>query len=717
MKTRLFVCALAAGACVAPAITLAAGGETIEEIVVTAHKRSQLLQDLPAAVTALTEGALQKMGADDFLGYAMTVPGLSFVDKGPGARKVVLRGISTGTDGERSPTVGVYIDDLPITAGGPFPDLKLFDVERVEILRGPQGTLYGAGSMGGTLKIVTNKPSTERLEGMVEADVSSTRDGGESYSLSGMLNVPVIDDKLALRTVLYQRDRAGYVDNVALGAKDVNDEEVQGGRFMARFQPTEALTLTATVLREDVSSGGRPTVDILPDGEPAYDDLQQARQFAETLEDDLVVGNLTLEYDFGWAALTSASSYFDRSRQTATDVSTFFGGLGLAVSQIDFADAEAWVEELRLTSQSQDPLQWLFGAFFYDRTQVSGQSFPSDAAAGSPFVNLGLSSTQTEERQRALFGEISYDLTDALQLTAGARWFDVRQRFDGWNKGLLFGAPIDTSDPPTRQGRASESVVNLKFQVAYQLTPDVLLFAQAAEGFRQGGPLAALPNDAVTGAPAPTQFNADSLWNYELGLKSSWFANTVLLNLSAFYIDWSDIQTLVRRQDGLSYTGNGGKASSRGLELEASVRPAPGLSMSLSSTYTRAQLEQDAPLIGGVKGDQVPGVPEFSASASAEYAFSLTSAVEAFVYGDFSYVGSTRNAFELSLSRPSFDQESYDLANLRTGVRWDGWELTLYASNLFDARPSLYVETLLPDVIQKTTLRPRTVGLLLRSRF
>jgi len=691
----------------------------IEEVIVTARKRSQALQDVPLAVTALSQNYLNKLGADDFMDYAMTVPGMSFVDKGVGARKVVLRGVSTGTDGERNPTVGVYIDELPVTAGGPYPDLKLVDVERVEVLRGPQGTLYGVGSMGGTLKIVTNKPHTDSFEGMVSGEVSTTRKGGESFSFDAMANVPMIEDKLAVRAVGYYRDEAGFIDNIALDQKDANDEEVRGGRLAARLNATENLTITGTVLAQNTDANGRPAEDILADGTPEYDEYEQFRLWQETLEDDFVVANVTLDYDFGWGDLVSSTSYFDRDRETFTDVSTFFAGfLGLPVVQNDFSNSEVWVEELRLSSKDDVPLQWLIGGFYYDQDEDSGQSFPSEGApVGSGLENLGQAFTLKDEKQKAVFGELSYNVTDAFQLTAGLRWFKTKQNFYGENRGLLFGTPIDTDTPGIRSGAASSDVLNFKFLGSYEVSEDILLFAQAAEGFRQGGALAALPDNAVTGEPAPTQFDPDSIWNYEVGIKSTWLDNRLLFNLSAFYIDWTNIQTLVRREDGISYTGNGGEATSKGFELETSAQVTSSFNLRLSATYTKAQLSENAPLIGGLKGDQIPGVPKFSMNVGGEYRRSVSTDLDGFVRADLSYVGSTVNAFELSAARPSFDQDSYALVNMRVGVSAEGWSVTAFVENLFDTNPSLYVETLLPGVIQKNTLRPRTFGLSARTRF
>ncbi len=710
--------------------TFAAGGSpawavdeasafAIEELVVTARKRTQALQDVPLAVTALGEQRLEKLGADDFLGYAMAVPGLSFVDKGVGAKKVVLRGISTGTDGERNPTVGVYIDELPVTAGGPFPDLKLFDVEQVEILRGPQGTLYGVGSMGGTLKVVTNKPRADLFEAKVAAEIGNTRKGGENLALSTMLNMPVVKDKLAVRAVGYYREQSGFIDNIALGLRDVNDEESYGGRLVAQVNVSEALTVTGTVLVQNTDSGGRPSEDILSDGSPQYDDLEQSRLMVETLNDDFMVINLTVNYDLGWADFLSSTSYFDRDREAFTDVSTFFAGfLGLPVVQNDFSQAKVWVEEMRLSSKDDVRLQWLVGGFYYDENGNSGQSFPSEGAPpNSGLENLGIASTDKDETQKALFGEVTYSITDAFQATAGVRWFDAKQSFYGENRGLLFGTPIDTANPGIRTGRASEEVVNLKFLLSYDLSDDLLVFAQAAEGFRQGGPLAALPDDSVTGEPAPTQFNSDSLWNYEIGVKSAWLEKRLVFNASIFYIDWSNIQTLVRRQDGLSFTGNGGKATSKGIEIEAMARMTSDFNVNFSATYTRSELAEDAPLIGGRKGDQVPGVPKFSMNVGVEYSRPLSDDMDGFARADVSYIGSTVNAFELSASRPTFEQDSYILVNLRGGINIDDWSVAVFVNNLFDTDPALYVETLLPGVIQKNTLRPRTVGLSLQTRF
>jgi len=298
-----------------------AKGSVFEEIVVTALKRSSTLQSTPISISAVSAEKLEKMGADDMIDYIRSVPSLSLVDGGPGQRRLVIRGVQ----GTGEAQVGLYYDETPVTGapgagnspGDSQPDIKLFDVERVEVLRGPQGTLYGSGSMSGTLRVIFTKPNTTEFEGAFDGTISSTAHGGGNYELNGMVNVPLVEDKLAARAVLFWRDEAGYIDNVRLGIKDHNSQDTWDGRFMVRFNATENLTIDASAVLQRSNINGDNKWN------PAIGELQIDEFTRTPFFDDTDIFNVTLNWDLDFATLTGSSSYYERRAEVNFDTTKF----------------------------------------------------------------------------------------------------------------------------------------------------------------------------------------------------------------------------------------------------------------------------------------------------------------------------------------------------------------------------------------------------------
>jgi outer membrane receptor protein involved in Fe transport len=674
----------------------------LEEIVVTAQKRAERLQDVPLSITALSAVQLERLGADEFVDYARTVPGLSFIDRGPGRNKITIRGVSTGVDQNNQSPVGIYFDDTPVSMPSNEPDLRLFDVERVEVLRGPQGTLYGAGSMGGTLKIVTNKPDPSSLSGRLSTSASSTRLGGENYQINGVVNVPLVQDKAAIRAVGYYRNEDGYVDNVQLSQSDVNSDETFGGRLSAKWQLAENLDITAVALLQRTDLGG--TQETAPD----LGELRQARAVPEIRDDDFEQYSVTVRYDMPWAELVSSSSYFDREVREVRDV-TAFTRLGATVALDNTIPTHSFSQEVRLVSPQSGRLQWIAGGFYSDLKDDLVQAVPHGPIAGLPEDALLLAShIRNSTQQLAFFGELSYDLAPRLKATAGVRWFDVDQDFSLQSDGLIAGGHrVD-------EGGSSERNANPKFALAWSASEDVLVYAQAAQGFRVGGPNNTLPPDPLTGALAPSQYDSDSLWNYEIGVKSEFAQRRMILNAAVFYIDWSDIQVGIVRPDGFSYIANAGQASSRGGELELSTRFIDDLELNAGVSYVDAQLEKDAPGLNGSKGDRIPAVPKLTYSMLARYHLPFgRKALDTFVQADLQHVGDSYNAFNTA----SADlQHSYNIVNARIDMLVGPWNIGLFANNVLDKRAELFVDTLLGDK-RVNVNRPRTIGIGLQRDF
>lgn len=722
-----------------------------EEIVVTALKRSTRLQDTPVAITAATGEGLAQAGINDFTQLVRAAPSLTIVDAGAGARRVLIRGIQAAGE----PTVGVYFDEVPVAgsvstandAAARTPDLRLFDVAQVEVLRGPQGTLFGSGSMGGTLRIIYNKPVDE-LEAAVDVQTRFTKGGGPGVDLNGMVNVPLVADKLAVRLVGYYTEQDGYVDNIRYGQKDLNDSTNYGGRIMLRFRPTDRLTLDgAAYLQNTKAYNPRWYADLGP-----YKTDARSESFNR---DKLRIYNFTGTYDFDNVAVTAVSSYFDREYMQATDVSENFTTRGTATACRTYltrtracTDAEltnylaytstlyasslyipqnlsAWTNELRVSSSGSGPLQWTAGVFSESRkTTVISQlrlANPSTGVLYDDPARIEYQRTIGDKlEQKAAFGEVSYDFTRQLTLTAGARYFKYDKRVSG-----RYDVPqyhYSTPAVPTQDvfNEASEDGWIFKFNASYRFTPTIMGYAQASQGFRPGG-----VNQVIAQLPPEfAGFGSDSLWNYELGLKST-LMGWLTINVAGYRIDWDDIQVTGRYPgESFSFISNAGKARIWGGEAELVAEPVDGLVLQGSFSYNDAKLSEDqvtAYVTGaGRKGDRLAFIPKVTASAGAEYSYPLSGAVNGLIRADLNYQGSSYseiNAANLYYRRV----DDYTVVNMRVGVESDegNWGAYLFVNNLFD---TVAVNTVLAaaSTNNRTTvysMPPRTFGLSLRKKL
>jgi iron complex outermembrane receptor protein len=723
-----------------------------DEIVVTALKRSTTLQETPISISAVTGDTIANSGVQSIADLNASVPSLTFVDGGPSNRRVVIRGIQAAGE----PTVGTYYDETPVTgaigagndAGGSTPELRLFDVERVEVLRGPQGTLYGSGSMGGTLRVIYEKPKFD-TEFAGDVSLSSTRGGGANYEGSAMVNVPVIDDKIAVRAVGFYRNANGYIDNTTLNIKNINDQKSYGGRLLVRLQPTEDLTIDAAAYinrtRTDTNAW------TLTSGKFKSDALTR-----QPVRDNLELYSLTANYDFGGVTLTGIVSYLDRDLDSVSDVSRFIrstrtaAGCAARVSAgapcsptqltnyyalVDSQSSSAlfpqqtmqsWTAELRLSSDGAGPFNWTVGGFYSDRdTSVANPQSNADPVTGKIIEPQQIATVRFIDdslRQVAVFGEFSYDITDKLNLTAGARYFKYDKDISGQTTlgSILVGAVVR----PLSFVNSSEDGTAFKFNASYKITPDVMLYAEAAQGFRPGG-----ANQVIGLAQELTPYQSDSLWNYEIGLKNTFFDRRLTLNIDAFQIDWSDMQITGRTPNGaFSFITNAGKARVRGLELETTIRPAEGFSITGNASYIDAKLRENqananvsAP---GLKGDRIPYVPKFSAGIAAQYEWALSDTLSGFARIDGNTVGGSYSDFRPS-GQPTVNFtryiDDYQLVNLRLGVEGpeSSWAAYLFATNLFDST-AITRATSSAIAVGRTLVNsaaPRTIGLNFRTRF
>jgi len=742
----------------------------IETITVTASKRIQTIQEVPMSVSALGEDELSSRGIDELGEYFRAIPGVQYTDFGAtgrrGERNVSMRGISGGSNG--GPLVGYYIDETPM----PVSDPTLFDVERIEVLRGPQGTLYGAGTAGGTIKVITNKPDSEYHEGKIDLNTSSTVDGGENYAVKGMINIPLVENKLALRVVGYYDNADGFIDSVAAVPVDpnvivnnrstpdsiansekvleenLNSSEVSGFRANLQYTPTDDLTISALANIHRAEMGGE--ANYFPD----VGELQISRETKTPQESNFDLFNLTLTYDFSDMSFVSATSYFEGEYKGIEDVShdgrrivqDFFAG---AVFGPGFGDAERDIvsafyslpdatvftlssdkkettQEFRLMSIDDSPFQWTVGLYYHKTELIDlGNSSTTHATIAPLGIIDGdllfADTTNTRETEEyAVFGEAYYNITDKLRVTLGGRYFDFSLDEDSLGFGVALGGLVDP-DPIS----SSETGFRPKVGVSYQATEDDLFFASVTEGFRSGGassPVGDTPACEAALAAAgltesPTEFEADSIWNYELGTKTSWSDGSVIANVTAFYVDWSNIAQVLplgANDSGCSFspTVNGGSATSQGFELETQFQPEflEGSDFGLAVAYTDTELGNGSQ--AGAEGESLLNVPEWTMSLYGEYEFELTDSLYGFVRADVQYIGERAWSYDsIADGGKAKYLDSYNLSNLRLGVRADDWTLALYVNNITDERPDLGVRDFGSQFDRFTTLRPRTAGL------
>ncbi|WP_415289109.1 TonB-dependent receptor [Brevundimonas sp. S1H14] len=688
----------------------------LDEIIVTATRRSLRLSDVPLSIQAISGADLERQGAVNFADYGRTVAGVSFIDAGPGRSQIFIRGVSTGGDVDtgKESTVGVYIDETPVTEGSSQPDLKLYDIDHIEVLRGPQGSLYGSGSLGGTVRVLTKQPDFNGFGGYVQALGSSTHEGGSNGAVNGWVNLP-INDKLALRAVAYTLHNDGFLDNGFSGARDINDEDTYGGRLALRFQPTEALNVVLTGLyqRSDIGAYNRVT-DHFPD-------LVIDQSAPEPSIDQHSIVNLKVDWNLGFAKLTSSTSHFDRRRRFENDIDYFLeAGFGIprGYSPLTY-EAATTSQELRLASNGEGRLQWVAGAFYLNRDDGFNQTINilGTPPAATPGGNLYYADTRLNTEQIAGFGEVSYNLSAALTATVGLRVSKTSRGTLAVRDGPALGG---RSEIP---GDFDETSTTPKFNLSFNPNENSLVYVQAAKGFRIGGINPGLPPCGVgcTVSVGDT-FGSDTLWNYEAGAKLDLLDRRLNITAAAFYIDWTDIQLNVSRGDGFNGFMNAGDATTSGFEIEASGRVSEHLRLGGQVTFTNAQLDNLTPGVMDVAadGDRLPDVARWNAAANAEWGAAVFGDGYVYLRGDLQYVGDRVS----SLGAASLPLKAYTLVNLRVGLEMGGFEGAIFVTNLADERAELSrnqvagVRDGSPIVFDRYTINvPRTVGVSLSRRF
>ncbi len=705
---------------------------TLGGMTITATRRATAVDKTPMAITAILAETLRDTGAVNVKDYAKRVPGLSVQDSGDGATRLSMRGIYSSGEA----TTSVYYDETPISgsvgttsdAGGRNPELNLFDVDRVEALRGPQGTLYGASSMGGSVRVILNKPVLDSFEGSVQGGYAATDGGQPSWQTHAMVNVPLVKDTLALRAAVSRGRKGGYVDNLYYGQRNVNDAETSSGRLMLRYQPLENLTIDASYWGQSADatgSGWSPKAGV------RYGSIAQVNA---PYDDNTRISNLTLNWDLGWANLLATSSYFDRDSTYNIDLSYRFlnyRNQGRTVPDAYIPSVNnyvgqttSWSNELRLSSHDNAVVDWTAGVYSENRkNRLFSQFVQADADSGrlsDPKQLFYRRHISDQLEQQAIYGETTWHLAPRLDLATGLRYYDYRRTVGGYT---------DIAQPLTNAVAAPLTVVDTgqrgwlkKVNLSYAASDTLMVYALVADGMRPRG-----ANQALGLATNLTAYKGDSLWNYEVGAKSHWFDNRLYLSAALYQMDWSDMQISARTANGAQvFLTNAGKARLRGTEWELLYRPLAGLDISANANYIDARLVKDqinndiqASSTLGVAGDRIPYIPRWTGAFSVAYRWSLSERLDGMARVDANYVGTAYSTFRPTDSL-RIATGNYTMVDARVGIesadgKWDGY---LYASNLFNK--IAIVSAVLVDYAPSGlaySVAPRTIGVDLRYNF
>jgi iron complex outermembrane receptor protein len=740
------LCALIA----APAVAAAQTAAEVEEVIVTATKRASTIQDVPFSINAQTQEDIQRSGASNLEDLSRNVAGLTIQNLGPGQSQVSVRGVSAGQVVRDQPgvkeQVGVYLDESVISLSLFTPDLDLFDLDRVETLRGPQGTLFGSGSVGGTIRYITKQPRLDRTEGLVEGNLNLVDGDDFGGHIKGAINVP-LSETMAVRAVAYHTTYGGFIDALRPGGvkdEDVNSGARTGGRLAVLFQPTEALSITPRLVYQKIETDGfnrqevynlyaNPFTTTRPP--VTFKEREQFLLLDEAFKDETLLADLNVQADVGAMTLTSVTSYINRDILVSRDASALTGSvsvdLGFPAAAVllpsnlrDSTDLEQFTQEVRLASNSEGPLQWLVGAFYSKVDRVYAQRLPTPGYDAATDATLGAGTSAAvrngfpanspynadlpyDIKQRAVFGEATYDF-GRLALTAGGRYYDFDEERQFISGGLFANGDRQTD-------KTSSNGFTPRVLVSYEMSDQVTFNAQAAKGFRLGGvndplnvPLCTPQDRAIFGGFQ--SYEDETLWNYEAGVKSRF--GGVSFNAAAFYTDIKNLQTTLDAGSCSSrVVFNVPEAHTQGVEAELTARLGENFDLSISGSALEAEFDSTVrdgtgAVIGGIRaGNRLPSVPKFQVAVSGTYSRPISATMDGYVNVSFQHVGSRytqasdqENNPRSFVSRLPFGGAtgtratvvdlklpSYELVNLSAGVEMqNGTDVVVYVTNLFD---------------------------------
>ena len=691
--------------------------EAATEVVVTAQKRSERLSTVPIPVSVVNTNALTDNGRVLLKDYYNTIPGLQVTPNYEQNQSLTIRGITTGNSA--IPTVGFVVDDVPfgspIAQGNSLPDIDPGDLDHIEVLRGPQGTLYGASSMGGLVKFVTKTPSTTAYSARVEAGTEFTEGGAKpGFQLRASANIP-LGDTLAIRVSGFDRREAGYIDDPSLNEKDVNTFHSSGARVAAFWQATEHLSANFSALYQDDRGDGVNDVTVAP----GVGDLQQ-KFIPNTGTSDRVTQaySLTLKADLGNVHLVSLTGYnsshysdiFDFSAVFGANMNKTFGVTGAPYAD-DFKPSNL-TEELRASGTFGSRVDWLVGAFVADdRNHLHQVAYAENPTTGQIVGDGDDGLYDYKYNEEALFTDLTWHATDRFSVQVGGRYSEIENRTGPYS----VVEPIFTGNTtPVVQAVLDAKFHPFTFLVTpqYKLSNDVMVYARVASGFRPGGGNLVFPG-------VPAAFDPDTTENYEAGLKGDFLNHALSVDASLYHIDWKDIQVLERTTTNHAYTGNGGRAKSDGLELSVEARPWHGFDVSAWGDYDNAVLTEKLPTgatVFGAPGPRLPVSPRYSGNLSARQDFPLGNGVTGYAGGTLTYVGDRLGVF-LAAGQTRQDYPAYTKLDLNFGARINDWTVNVYANNVTDERGVLEGGAGASIPTSFYYIRPRTIGVSVAKAF
>ncbi len=733
-----------------PSATPADESDSVERIMVTANKREEDVRAVPASVTAFDDVELENLHATDLADFAAYIPSLQVNSIGaPGRTTIALRGIAALSSGS---TVGTYIDETPVGSSGLYQtavsfqlDLLPYDIRRLEVLRGPQGTLYGANSIGGLIKYVTMDPSLSTREFHLGAGLSGTENADDlGWDVHAVANVPLVQDHLGVRVSYARNDLPGYIDNVANGQQGINSATQESGHVAVLWEPIEAITVRLSAFGQRIDSNNNGIVALDPATErPLYGDLKNRVDVNEPFKKDIGLIALTVDWNLGWATITSASSYADTTIKSRLDVTQSFGqvpllfGAGPAgLSGFDLGlNLKKFTQELRLTSSADGPFLWQLGGFYTYEDANQTQFAFLNQLDGTPYpggldllADLALPSTYEEE---AVFANATYRFTHWFSLGAGLRYSHNDQTFSqNFNGGVLIPVGITP-------GSSSEDIVNFSVTPQFQLWENGLLYGRIASGYQPGGPNVALPG-------VPPAVASSTLLSYEAGLKSDFVDHKIVFDITGYHLEWTDIQ-LPAVVNNIGVLANGGQATSNGVELSVIFRPITGLQLGLNGSYTDSTFDNDAPSLNAKAGDRLPNIPQFQGAITADYYRALWGAHSSQPIAVDSKDGKTTTVAgttestgwnghlglgirlvgdrrSTAVAGQDFPLDSYGALDLNADISNDHWTVRVFAKNVTDERAYQNIDAFATltgtiDHLQGVPIQPRTVGVEVDFKF
>ena len=704
-------------------------------IIVTATRRSERLQDVPGQVSAIGGQQLEDLRANSLADFAAFTPGVSIQSTTPSTNRVAIRGVTTGGS-QLNSAIGLYVDEVPIGSSTPFgagtfaPNIGLFDLDRVEVLNGPQGTLFGANALGGVLRYITEAPSLDRYSGRVQGEAGYTAHGAENGAVRLMLNLPLVDNRVALRVDGVVQHDSGFIDDPDHNRENRGDARTVQGRASLLFEASPDLSVRFNLSGQQVESNGlavafRDPVTRAP-VQGAYDQSFQSPQPSKV---ELYVASAVIEWDLNWANFTSVTAYQDTEYHQQGDLavaySAVFGGIYGAAGVAPYivpvnAKTERLTQEVRLASHESRSLEWIVGGFYshedtFQDIGVVNAADPNGYLFGLPIGHFDLPS-ETEEF--ALFANATAHFTPQLDATLGVRYSWNDQTFVTGGSGALVN-PFDPFTPISSTGTSDEQVATYLFNLRYRPTDTTMIYGRVASGYRPGGP------NVVFGGfgTGNDSFDADKLWNYEIGLRQGLPGNRGHINISAYHIDWSEIQLTVN-VGGVGQLVNGGDAEVDGVEASFSYRVLPDLNVLATAAYTDARLTTTSPLLGlSYTGARLPLSADLTFAAAANYSFQATQTMSGSINAAVRYTGDRTSGYEGSPLAPLYRLDPYTTVDLTLSLRSDsGWEFAPYVKNLFDERGEVSASTtsnvFVPNTPVLVTLsQPRTFGIVIGRSF